>query len=168
MANSYLTLLALLVLAATASAQQMIKVAEWIVPYDGDQEYTANVGDTMVFEWTGLHNVLIHPTMSCDVEGAIYLGAESGTEYTFQEADAGKTIFFSCDIGNGAHCQFGQFLTVTVGGDAPGMEVDVDVPDVGMESDVVDELPMDDSGGTIHSVAASVIGVVGAGLALVV
>merc|ERR1719343_1972125 len=72
----------------------------------------------MIFRWAqGSHNVFIHPTMSCTLDGAIPVGFASGTEYTFVEADGspdGTDMFFSCDIGDGAHCRAGQFLTVKV------------------------------------------------------
>lgn len=116
-----LSLLALTTLAATASAQTQIDVNDWIVPYPGPQAYVANVGDTIVFNWGGQipHNVLIHPTMNCDTEGAVFIGAQSGSSYTFAEADGsdeGTEHFFACDVswqGN-SHCQGGQNLIVKV------------------------------------------------------
>merc|ERR1712183_338621 len=59
----------------------------------------------------------IHPTMDCSLDGAIYVGASSPTEYTFTETDGspeGTEIYFSCDVGNGAHCRYGQNMIVVV------------------------------------------------------
>jgi len=130
--SSYLSLTVFFVFAqlvSLAEAQEIIEVFRWVVPYDGAKEFTANVGDTMVFRWAQtIHNVNIHPTMDCTLDGRIEVGTQPGTEYTFVEADGspeGTDMFFACDIGNGAHCRAGQFLTVKVfsleGGDA-GME----------------------------------------------
>mmetsp|Transcript_10895 Transcript_10895/g.26191 ORF Transcript_10895/g.26191 Transcript_10895/m.26191 type:complete len:248 (-) Transcript_10895:315-1058(-) len=119
--SSYLSLTVFFVfaqLASLAEAQEMIEVFRWVIPYDGPQEFTANVGDTMVFRWTqSIHNVYIHPTMDCTLDGRIEVGTQPGTEYTFVEADGspeGTDMFFACDIGSGAHCRAGQFLTVKV------------------------------------------------------
>lgn len=125
MAKSFLFTLAFLVLAQLAAAQKQIDVFRWVVPYRGPQEYQASVGDTMIFRWAqGFHNVYIHPTMNCTLDGRIEVGAQPGTTYIFNEADGspeGTDMFFSCDIGDGAHCRAGQFLTVKVfSGAAPG------------------------------------------------
>lgn len=108
-------------LASFANAQEIIQVPNWVVPYEGPKEWQASVGDTMVFTWQGGHNVFIHPSLTCNIQGAIPVGFQSGTEYVFQPEDAGTLMFFSCDIGQGAHCRFGQSLTVMVySGPAPG------------------------------------------------
>jgi len=120
MTNSILSILALLVLAqlsSFANAAATIPVENWVVPYKGVKNLEAKVGDTIVFEWVGGHNVYIHPSMSCDLEGAINVGSSSGSSYTFVEADGsaeGTDMFFSCDINNGGHCMAGQSLTVKV------------------------------------------------------
>jgi len=120
MTNSILSILALLVLAqlsSFANAAATIPVENWVVPYKGVKNLEAKVGDTIVFEWVGGHNVYIHPSMSCDLEGAINVGSSSGSSYTFVEADGsaeGTDMFFSCDINNAAHCMAGQSLTVKV------------------------------------------------------
>merc|ERR1712166_1250126 len=67
----------------------------------------------------------------------------STTEYTFTDADDGKDIFFSCDIGNGAHCQNGQSLIVTVGGeglvlDMGDMTTDMEDMKTDMENNMED------------------------------
>jgi plastocyanin len=109
MANSVLTLLAFLVLAAIANAQETINVPGWIIPYSGQKEFVASVGDTMIFRWAqGTHNVYLHPTGSCDTSGAVLVGTTPATSYTFTEADGGTTMFFACDIGDGSHCRAGE------------------------------------------------------------
>ena len=117
---SVLALLVLAQLAAIATAQPgaqpgaatpdgIINVFRWVVPYNGPRQIEAEVGNTIIFRWAqGIHNVYIHPTMNCDLTGAIEVGLEPGSEYTFTEADAGTEMFFSCDVGNGAHCMAGE------------------------------------------------------------
>jgi len=121
MTKFHFSLIALLVLAQVANiaeAQAIIDVFRWVVPYDGIKEVEAEIGDTIVFRWAqGQHNVFIHPTMSCDLEGAVFVGAQAGTEYTFgpeDGSDEGIDMFFACDIGNGDHCRAGQSVTVKV------------------------------------------------------
>jgi len=126
MSAKFLSALALLVVAQLASNANAatVEVPDWVVPYNGAQEWQASVGDTMVFEWTGGHNVFIHPTLDCNLDGRTFIGSETGTSYTFAEEDGspeGTLMFFACDIGQGSHCRFGQSLTVMVySGEAPG------------------------------------------------
>merc|ERR1712166_1336632 len=133
----------------------------------GPKTVALKVGDTISFSWNIGHNVYIHPTMNCELDGAIFVGDTSTTEYTFTDADDGKDIFFSCDIGNGAHCQNGQSLIVTVGGeglvldtgdmttDMEDMKTDMennmedmtsDMEDSDMDHSDMDHSAMDDSG----------------------
>jgi len=119
-----------------------ITISEWILPYPGPTAVVAYVGETIAFEWGVGHNVLIHPTMDCSTDGAIMVGETSPTTYTFTEADGsaeGTEMFFSCDIGNGAHCKMGQFLIATVfsgprdsdsddGDDTSGDSVTITIP----------------------------------------
>merc|ERR1711865_778212 len=104
-----------------AAAADVIDIPKWIVPYDGDQNITATVGDTLTLDWDatlyGPHNVYIHPTMDCELAGAIYVGETSPTSYVLTDQDGtpdGNPLFFSCDVGDGAHCNYGQWLIVTV------------------------------------------------------
>merc|ERR1712238_275254 len=63
------------------------------------------------------HNVYLHPTMDCSLDDRSEVGVTSPTSYTFTEADGsveGNTMFFSCDIGEGQHCEAGQNLIATV------------------------------------------------------
>mmetsp|Transcript_63097 Transcript_63097/g.70670 ORF Transcript_63097/g.70670 Transcript_63097/m.70670 type:complete len:130 (-) Transcript_63097:487-876(-) len=98
----------------------IIKI-DWVVPYYGPKEVTANVGDTICFVWQhDVNNVYIHPSLNCHLDGAICVGANSPVTYTFTEADGtrdGKDMFFSCDIGHGSNCRAGQNLIVTVHSD---------------------------------------------------
>ena len=124
MAKSFLTPIAVLLLAqlpSFANAQAQIEVLDWIVPYPGPKNYTANAGDTITFIWEGdplPHNVLIHPSMDCTMEDAIYVGATAaGTSYTFAETDGrpdGTDMFFSCDVdgGMGSHCSYGEYCNM--------------------------------------------------------
>lgn len=124
----YLSTLALLVVAQLASIAnaETVVVPDWIVPYRGETEWQASVGDTIEFQWpaNGLHNVFIHPLGGCNRNNAALVGAQPGSSYTFTEADGsadGTLMTFACDIGGGSHCRFGQIITVMVySGAAPG------------------------------------------------
>mmetsp|Transcript_29954 Transcript_29954/g.34466 ORF Transcript_29954/g.34466 Transcript_29954/m.34466 type:complete len:208 (-) Transcript_29954:182-805(-) len=118
-------LLVLVVAVHTAPLAQAknIEIADWLLPYTGPTAVEATVGDTITFQWDGGHNVYIHPTMDCNLEGAILVGTESPTEYTFTAEDVGD-LYFSCDIGDGAHCKAGQNLIATVSsGDGDAADV---------------------------------------------
>ncbi|MGK3762549.1 MAG: plastocyanin [Bacillariaceae sp.] len=101
-------LFAIAVSTVSVSANK-INVDNWFLPYAGPKTLDAKVGETIVFEWGSGHNVFIHPTMNCELDGAIAVGSESPALYTFTEADSGTDMFFSCDIGAGAHCQNGKY-----------------------------------------------------------
>ena len=111
----FISLLLATVLAATVSAQEQI-VMNWFIPAeDSFPPMTANVGDTIVFNWAGFHDVQIHPSGDCTEGGSILVGSQSGASYTFTEADVGDVLFV-CDVG--AHCEVGMRVTVTVSGAA--------------------------------------------------
>ena len=96
--------------AADPGARQ-IDVDDWVLPYEGAKRLEAAVGDTVVFDWVGGHNVYLHPTLSCDAEGARLVGARPGAAYTFAEGDGspeGTDMFFACDVGDGSHCRAGE------------------------------------------------------------
>jgi hypothetical protein len=83
---------------------------EWTI-----QDYepiTAQSGDTITFTWEGSHNAFIHPTGTCDGEGAIEVGSTSPAQYTFTDADVGTSLFFACQVGG--HCDAGQQIIVDV------------------------------------------------------
>jgi plastocyanin len=101
-----------LVSAEKTTTTTTITVDNWYIPYDGPKTLTANVGDTITFEWNIGHNVYIHPTMDCELDGAISVGNISPTSYTFTDADDGTDMFFACDIGSGSHCKNGKYSTV--------------------------------------------------------
>ena len=82
-------------------------------PYD---EFTAFVGDTINFSWTGTHDVWIHNALSCDMFGRTRVkGTTPPGSHTFTADEGsqwGEKVFFACDIGG--HCEKGQHLIVTV------------------------------------------------------
>merc|ERR1712241_1583508 len=94
-------------------------------PLSGPYELqTANVGDTVRFEWNGDHNVYIHPTGTCSQVGRIFLSEDSAVEYTFRPEDAGTTVWFSCDTPTvnheyTNHCKDGQIIGYAVSGSGP-------------------------------------------------
>ena len=86
----------------------------WKIQAYDDQ--TADVGDTVTFDFTSGHTVHIHPSGTCDTTDAVELGTTGPIEYTFVEEDAGKDIFFACD--QSGHCDGGQIVKFTVSGTA--------------------------------------------------
>jgi len=99
----------------TQAKDILIGADRFIVPKDKKGPLppeTARVGDTIIFEWNGVHNVNIHPFRSCSILFRKWLGDQSGASYTFTKEDENKDILFSCDIGN--HCAKGMRMTVTV------------------------------------------------------
>ncbi len=100
----------------------------WFIPSLNDEDMydgiKATVGDTVQFQWSGNHNVYIHPSGACSEDNAILVGAQSGKSgsYMFTEDDIGK-VAFACDIEN--HCENGQFVTIRVSAD----EDSTDTPD---------------------------------------
>jgi len=108
------------------AAAKTITIGDWYLPYTGPETVVANVGDTITFEWDAGHNVYIHPTMDCNLDGVIYVGDTSPTSYTFTEADGsvdGTDIFFACDKSSGGHCKAGQNLIATVFSKGPKFDV---------------------------------------------
>jgi len=131
---SLLLVIAVVLQAAPIAQAKNIDIASWQLPYTGPTAVDANVGDTITFTWGSGHNVYIHPTMDCNLEGAIKVGATSPTEYTFTADDGsieGTDMYFSCDIGDGAHCKAGQNLIATVysgDGDSGSSDTTADAP----------------------------------------
>lgn len=114
--------------------QIFIGPSQWkLFPTSLPQNLVASVGDTIVFSWTGNHNVYIHPTGNCTEDGAILVGDNTAFygSYTFTEDDAGQEIYFACDVGT--HCEEGgMYLTVMVMGTSPTqtiVDIAVDDPD---------------------------------------
>jgi plastocyanin len=96
----------------TTTTAETITVDNWYIPpYNGPKTLDAKVGDTIVFEWNTVpstaHNVFIHPTMDCELDGAFIVGDVSPTSYTFGPTDAGTDMFFACNIGS--HCNYGKY-----------------------------------------------------------
>jgi len=100
--------------AAMSNPVMMTSVIEqdWVIPQQPLPEIDVEVGQTIRFNWNGPHNVYLHPTGTCDEEGAIKVGEETGASYTFTSDDIGSTLFFSCDVGQ--HCELDQFLKARV------------------------------------------------------
>ena len=69
----------------------------------------------------GITDVHIHPTGTCEEEGAILVGYASGASYTFTAEDAGNELFFATDVGR--RCESGQNVRVAVSGVSPSAEV---------------------------------------------
>ena len=79
---------------------------------------TVILGDSVVFTWTGTHDVYRFPDeaafTSCDFAGATELAPTSVNTYTFETTSPG-TFYFGCSVS--AHCsEAGQKLALTVAG----------------------------------------------------
>lgn len=87
-------------------------MVNWAIPLGASlPNRTVTVGDTVVFEWIGFHNVAIHPSGTCDPQFSRVVGSSSETLYKFAEEDVGE-ITFACEVG--IHCDLGQIITFTV------------------------------------------------------
>ena len=87
---------------------------DWFIPA-ADEPYApinANVGDKINFNMGPGHNVAIHSSGNCDKSGSQILGDDATTSYTILPSDAGKSIFFACDVGS--HCDLGMQIVVNV------------------------------------------------------
>jgi len=98
----------------TVASSQMFNI-DWRIPFGSNfPEMNANVGDTVVFEFSSSHNVYIHPTGNCLESNSILVKETSPATYTFTEEDAiNGEIVFACDTG--PHCEVGQILKFTFG-----------------------------------------------------
>mmetsp|Transcript_7197 Transcript_7197/g.14722 ORF Transcript_7197/g.14722 Transcript_7197/m.14722 type:complete len:154 (-) Transcript_7197:178-639(-) len=128
------SLFALLLCVLSASAE-VLEVSNWVVPPKSDPFYPgmdAVVGDEIVFTWPAgmIIDVHLHPTGTCEEDGAIKVGYVSPASYTFTEEDAGKELFFACDVGR--RCEAGQSIKVTVA--SLPVEAKVDAIEAGIDS----------------------------------
>ena len=89
---------------------------------DGDPLYEDRfdyeVGDTIVFQWAGIHNVYIHTSGLCvidgDLQSRILIAESTGQPYVIPDYFAGRSLFFVCEIGQ--HCENGLHVTINVNG----------------------------------------------------
>lgn len=122
---------------------------DWVIPFEVGTPYpamTVNTGDSLTFAWsTGLHDVWIYPSGSCDPTGAIQVGSteDNPTTYFFSEEEAGTTITFACDVG--AHCSSGMIMDVNVLAAATVGEIQEEevVEEIEAEEDIVAEVEAD-------------------------
>ena len=101
-------------LSTTGPSQNASKTVQmdWFVPSESSfPPMTVNVGDTVVFNWNGVHNVYIHPTGNCTDTGRVLVGTVSGASYSFTQADVGE-MEFVCNVGT--HCENGMRVTFSV------------------------------------------------------
>ena len=82
-----------------------------------EQKQTVSVGDNVVFNWGGVHNVYEMPSETafdaCDFSQAVELASTTQRSYTYK-ATASGTFYFACQISG--HCNLGQKLSLTVTG----------------------------------------------------
>lgn len=99
---------------STSTAAPVTTTIDWVIPSGGLSlpAVSIAVGDSLVFNWSGLHNVNLHPTGTCDEAGATLVAPSSMTATASWTATAAGTFVFACDMGD--HCESGQVVTVTV------------------------------------------------------
>ena len=88
-------------------------IVEWFIPVGANSlpPRSVTVGDTITFQWTGDHNVYIHPSGSCSETGKILVGTTSGARYKFKSTDPANMLF-ACDVSD--HCERGLKLAIKV------------------------------------------------------
>lgn len=75
----------------------------------GDSNVSVNAGDTVVWSWSGAHNVVAMGSNDCEDTGAT-VGSISGASVTL---DTPGVYWYSCTIGT--HCSNGgMIMSVTV------------------------------------------------------
>ena len=93
----------------------------WTIPSRFGPVREANVGDNILFNWstpTDNLKVQLFPSGTCEDEtGAEYIGGSSPVSFLVAEKHAGKTLFFTSDIGD--QCEDGLTATFTVPESAP-------------------------------------------------
>jgi hypothetical protein len=109
------TLLPLLALFKSAFGQD--RILDWFLPYDPPSydDITMYAKDTLTFNYTGNHDVYIHPTGDCTEDGRIFVGAQfaGSASYTFKDSEIDTTVTFTCDYL--AYCSnFGMLINVLV------------------------------------------------------
>jgi hypothetical protein len=108
------TLLPLLALFKSAFGQD--RILDWFLPYDPPSydDITMYAKDTLTFNYTGNHDVYIHPTGNCAKDDGIFVGAQfaGSASYTFKDSEIDTTVTFACDYLN--HCTFGMNINVLV------------------------------------------------------
>jgi len=100
-----------------------VSADEWVFGTSLDaREFV--VGETITFEWTGTHDVHIHPSGDCTEDGRMEVGLASPATYTFTEEG---TVVFACDVGS--HCEDGgMILTANVMAAAGGDDTPTTAP----------------------------------------
>lgn len=96
-----------------------INATTWTIPSDGgplpplSQVY---VGDSLVFDWTGTHNVNRQVSANCSLstegDDVVFISDTPPATYQVENEDAGKTIYFTCRVGS--HCESGMVMAVSV------------------------------------------------------
>jgi len=94
------------VAAATAGTNTVL---DWVITEYDDMNVA--VGDSLTFTYNAYHNVYLHPSGSCDTDGATLLGDNSAGTATYDFSEPG-TFTFACQVGS--HCDAGQIITVHV------------------------------------------------------
>ena len=89
---------------------------DWVIQGNNDHKaHIVYVGDTVMFLWSGIHDVYIHPTGDCSDNINVLMGKESGKiRYTFKMEDIGEMVF-ACNIGS--NCESRQLIYFNVLGD---------------------------------------------------
>lgn len=117
----------LLVAASTTSAAEI--PLDWAIPASHQPYPTenVNVGDSILFNWMGLHNVYSLNAPVCpamfSTENSVELAPSAPMGSYVWTAEAPGIYYFACQIGD--HCSDGMLISIIVGEGAaltPGAE----------------------------------------------
>ncbi|KAF8007244.1 hypothetical protein BT93_K1289 [Corymbia citriodora subsp. variegata] len=125
MASRVLGLLGLVLIVAAvganASTYNVLDKLGWTIPPAGDVAYKTwaaeksfKVGDTVVFNWTGTHNVAEVSKADFDTcTGTSPIGTIHMVSPYSVELSSDGPRYFICTVGK--HCSFGQKVTLSIG-----------------------------------------------------
>jgi plastocyanin len=94
-----------------------VHTVNWQIPVVPNH-ITINLGDSVQFNWVGIHGVVMFPSnifaSTCAVNAATYLSpVKNGGSYTWTSSSIGD-FYFACPVNNGGHCMQGMMLWVSV------------------------------------------------------
>ncbi|GFS40911.1 hypothetical protein Acr_00g0071140 [Actinidia rufa] len=112
---------AVLVSGASAETHMVGDDLQWKVPPGGPIAYSVwadkqdfQIGDTLIFNWTGNHDVVkVSKSVFDNCTTTNVVGTVQSTSPANFTLDANGTHYFICTVSN--HCYFGQKVAVTIG-----------------------------------------------------
>jgi len=103
-------------LAVTQAPAQITVAWAFYLSTSASGVITANVGDTLTFAWTGVHNVNVFANeaayANCNFTGSTSVSATTGATYTI----VSLPVYFGCEVSG--HCTSGMKLAVNPNGNS--------------------------------------------------